>query len=89
MNYYAYFDENGYCTDIVFKEDDNDNGVIIDEFNSTYLGKKYDFKNKIWLNEYISSENKFSTELPPPTEQEKILANQEYIMCLLEINGGF
>lgn len=89
MKTFAYIDKNNYCTHIVQKQNDDNNGILINGFDKNYIDRKYDAINKVWLDEYkeITPIN-IDTETLPPTIQEQMQVQLEYVTCLLELQNG-
>ena len=67
---YAQIDTNGYCIGIssLIEEVENTNLIKLDEFDTSYLNRKYDSKAKEWTDEYYVDE----PIVIEPTEHELI-----------------
>lgn len=89
MKTFAYIDENNFCTHIIQKQNNDDNGILIENFNKDYINRKYDLINKKWLDEYKEiTPIKIDVETLPPTLQEQMQVQLEYMTCLLELQNG-
>lgn len=88
MKTFAYLDDENYCSYIINKENDDDGfGILIENFDKNYINRKYDLINKKWLDEYKQI-NIANNELQPPTIQEQMQVQLEYMTCLLELQNG-
>lgn len=67
---YAQINEQGYCIGLssLSGEVVNDNLILLEEYDTSYLGRKYDIENKTWTDDYYVEE---PIEIEP-TEHELI-----------------
>ena len=57
---YAQLDERDYCIGVseLNGEVNQNNMILIEEYDSSYVGRKYDSQNKKWTDEYLQAPEK-------------------------------
>lgn len=56
---YAQITEQGYCCGVseLSGEVQQEDMIPLDSFDTSYIGRKYDTKNKVWTDEYLQNED--------------------------------
>lgn len=70
---YAQLTDDGYCIGVsdLSEEVHYDDMILMDNYDTSYLGRKYDRENKIWTDEYLESE-----EIPGEPDKVEFLGQQ-------------
>ena len=64
---YAQITEQGYCVGVSQLSDEvkHDDMILLDNYDTSYIGRKYDRQNKIWTDEYLENEEVVQEPLTP------------------------